>query len=180
MLHASGERELTDRGTTLDRLKEKLLSGGSRPSVSPRAWSKGSVRPEAAAAYERIRPFAEAMYLVMSSDGALDERERNALRGALRSLTSGALGTSAMESMLEEFEQLLARDGLEARLDDVASMLYAEPEDRELALALSATVASVDDHRDAMELHTIAALRERLGVSEERLEALLSGSRDSG
>jgi tellurite resistance protein len=161
---------------TLDRLKEQLLSGGSRPSIAPRAWSKESVRPEAEAAYQRIRPFAEAMYLVMSSDGALDERERNTLRGALRSLTNGELGTSAMEAMLAEFEHSLERDGLDLRLDDVAARLYPEREDRELALALAATVAIADEHYSEDEHDAIVSLSQRLGVSKKRLDSLLAGS----
>ncbi len=115
------------------------------------------------------------MYLVMAADGHLDERERIALRGALRSLTAGVLGTSAMESMLSEFERLLAVQGLELRLDDVASRIYGEPEDRELALALASTVAVVDDRMDSAEQRTIEALAERLGIGKERLESLFGG-----
>jgi len=160
---------------TLERLKNQLLSGGSRPSMRPTPWGGNSAPPEAQAAYQRIRPFAEAMYLVMAADGRLDDRERTALRGALRSLTAGVLGTSAMESMLSEFDRLLSVQGLELRLDDVASRIYGEPEDRELALALAATVAVVDDRLDSAEQRTIEALSERLGVGKERLERLLGG-----
>lgn len=160
---------------TLERLKNQLLSGGSRPSLRPTPWSGNSAPPEAQAAYQRIRPFAEAMYLVMAADGRLDDRERITLRGALRSLTAGVLGTGAMESMLSEFERLLAVQGLELRLDDVASRIYGEPEDRELALVLAATVAAADDRTDSAEQRTIEALSERLGVGKERLESLLSG-----
>ena len=160
---------------TLERLKNQLLSGGSRPSLRPTPWSGNSAPPEAQAAYQRIRPFAEAMYLVMAADGRLDDRERITLRGALRSLTAGVLGTGAMESMLSEFERLLAVQGLELRLDDVASRIYGEPEDRELALVLAATVAFADDRTDSAEQRTIEALSERLGVGRERLESLLSG-----
>jgi tellurite resistance protein len=155
---------------TLERLKNQLLSGGSRPSLRPTPWSGNSAPPEAQAAYQRIRPFAEAMYLVMAADGRLDDRERITLRGALRSLTAGVLGTGAMESMLSEFERLLAVQGLELRLDDVASRIYSEPEDRELALVLAATVAVADDRTDSAEQRTIEALSERLGVGKERLD----------
>ena len=169
---------MTEHGKTLDRLKEQLLHGGSPPSIAPRPWTKESVRPEAEAAYQRIRPFAEAMYLVMSSDGKLDEGECHTLRGALRTLTNGALGTSAMAAMLSEFEQLLERDGLDLRLDDVAAHLYPEREDRELALVLAATVAIADDHFGGTERETIVSLSQRLGVPKQRLEALLSGAAD--
>lgn len=174
MLRVSGSN-VSAPSKTLERLKNQLLSGGSRPSLLPSSWSGNSAPPEAQAAYQRIRPFAEAMYLVMAADGHLDERERIALRGALRSLTAGVLGTSAMESMLSEFERLLAVQGLELRLDDVASRIYGEPEDRELALALASTVAVVDDRMDSAEQRTIEALAERLGIGKQRLESLLGG-----
>ncbi len=97
-------------------MKNQLLSGGSRPSLRPTPWSRELGSAEAQAAYQRIRPFAEAMYLVMAADEtALDDRERITLRGALRSLSSaGVLGTSAMGSMLSEFERLLAVQGFGA------------------------------------------------------------------
>ena len=64
--------------------------------------------------------------------------------------------------------------GLEVRLDDVASRVYAEPEDRELALSLAAAVAAAGGESGPTEERTIEGLAQRLGFSELRLKAFLS------
>jgi tellurite resistance protein len=133
--------------------------------------------PESRAAYQRIRPLAEAMYLVMAVDRRVSDVERDALRGAIRTLTDGELGTVAMEAMITEFEHDLARDGIEIRLDAIASMLYGDRDDVELAIALAAAVAVADSDLDPAEQHTIEALAGRLGISGARLEKLLTGER---
>jgi uncharacterized tellurite resistance protein B-like protein len=117
------------------------------------------------------------MYLVMTVDRHVSEVERDALRGAIRTLTDGELGTQAMEAMIGEFERALAIDGIEVRLDAVASMLYGDRDDMELAVALAAAVALADSDPDPAEQHTIEALAERLGISGSRLEKLLAGER---
>lgn len=159
----------------IERLRDRLLSRGP-PSLSERPPGSGAT-PESRAAYQRIRPLAEAMYLVMSVDRRVSDVERRALRGAIRTLTDDELGTQAMEAMIAEFEAALGRDGLELRLDAVASALYGDREDRELAIALSAAVAVADADLDPAEQHTIEALAERLGIAGARLETLLAGER---
>jgi uncharacterized tellurite resistance protein B-like protein len=133
------------------------------------------ITPESRAAYQRIRPLAEAMYLVMAVDRRVSDVERDALRGAIRTLTDGELGTQAMEAMITEFEQGLARDGIEVRLDAIASMLYGDRDDMELVIALAAASGVADSELDPAEQHTIEALAERLGIRGARLERLLTG-----
>ncbi len=130
--------------------------------------------PAAQAAYDRILPFAEAIYLVVAADGVHTPQERDALLGAIRYLTEGELGGQAAEHMIARFQSELDRDGLELRLDDVAARVYAEPEDRELALALAAAVAITDGQTGVSEELTVVGLAERLGYSQSRLKALLA------
>lgn len=160
----------------IERLRDRLLSRGP-PSLSERPAR--ITTPESRAAYRRIRPLAEAMYLVMAADRRVTDVERDALRGAIRTLTDGELGSRAMEDLITEFQDALARDGLDVRLDAVASELYGDREDRELALALAAAVALADAALDPAEQHTIEALAERLGIRGARLEKLLAGGRQS-
>jgi tellurite resistance protein len=157
----------------IERLRDRLLSRG--PAISERPAAP--IKPESRAAYQRIRPLAEAMYLVMAADRHVNERERDALRGAIRTLTDGGLGTLAMENMIMEFEQALARDGLDVRLDALASFLYGDRDDMELAVALAAAVALADEGLDPEEQRTIEALAERLGISGARLEQMLNGEK---
>lgn len=80
----------------------------------------------------------------MSADADIKDSERDVLRGALRSLSEGGLGSAATDAMLHELEERLARDGMEVRLDNVAAHLWPDPNDRELALALAAATAKAD------------------------------------
>jgi uncharacterized tellurite resistance protein B-like protein len=153
----------------IERLREQLLERGAR-SLSPRAFSGRS--PQVAAAYERVRPFAEAMFMVMSADGAITEHERGVLRGAVRILTEDQLGGEATDRMLAEFEASWASQGRAEGLDRLASELWAEPEDRQLAVALVATMAAADARLDPAESGSIIELAERLGLKKQAEEAL--------
>jgi uncharacterized membrane protein YebE (DUF533 family) len=158
--------------TPIERLRDKLLRKG-RPSIAPGPWPPVHEQPAANAMYRRLRPIAEAMYLVMAADTQIVQAERDALRGALRILTEGNLSSSAMEAMLSEFRASLARDGLEQRLDDVASELYGDADDIELALALVAAAAMADGAIGDQERSTVQALAERLDVPAQRLRELM-------
>lgn len=155
------------------QLRDRLLERGP-VSVVPGAFSMAD--PPAAAAYDRLQPFAEAMFLVMSADADIKDSERDVLRGALRSLSEGGLGTAATEAMLRELEERLARDGMEVRLDNVAAHLWPDPNDRELALALAAATAKADGTIDAAERSAIFALADRLGVPSARVAGWLESS----
>jgi hypothetical protein len=159
----------------IERLRDKLLARG-QPTLHPPAPRPNKATPELSAMAERVRPFAEIMYLVLSADAAITERERNVLRGALRSLTEGALSSAAMDSMLAEFEGNLRREGLDLRLDYLASAMYADRSDARLALGLASAAADADRGVGPEERVVIAGLGERLGISAIELHELLNGS----
>ena len=161
----------------IERLRDKLLARG-RPTLSPpeavaTPVSSLCASPELAALAERVRPFAEVMYLVLAADATLGERERDVLRGALRSLTEDALSSAALDEMLEQFERKRARDGWELRLDELASQLYSDRADARLALGLATAAADTDEGIAPEERAVIVALAERLRVSQDELSALL-------
>lgn len=125
---------------------------------------------------DRVRPFAEIMYLVLSADASITERERDVLRGALRSLTEGALSSAVMNDMLTEFARNLAREGLDLRLDYLASVMYADRADARLALGLATAAAEADRGLGAEERAVIEGLGERLGVSAMEMRELFEGA----
>lgn len=129
--------------------------------------------PELAALAERVRPFAEVMYLVLAADSCISQRERDILRGALRSLTEGALSSAALDEMLHRFEQQRKTQGLDLRLDHLASTLYADRADARLALGLATAAADADNGVGPEERAVIVALADRLGISDADLRALL-------
>jgi DnaJ-domain-containing protein 1 len=154
-----------------ESLRDRLLHHG-RASVVPRPLGDGAT---AQALYERLRPFAEAVFLVMAADASIDQRETEVLRGTLRLLTAGELGGSALDAMLKEFAANLQRDGRELRLDRVASEIYGDRDDVELAISLVSAAALANGCIEPAEDEVIVELAERLGLSKARLSALCSG-----
>jgi tellurite resistance protein len=151
-------------------LRDRLLGMG-RASLVPRPMGQGAT---ARALYDRLRPFAEAVFLVISADGHLEQREAEVLRGTLRVLTAGELSGAAMDAMLEELRAALARDGRDMRLDRVASEIYGDRQDVELTISLVSAAALADGCTEPAEHEVIAELAERLGVSNAQLKALCS------
>jgi predicted phage gp36 major capsid-like protein len=95
------------------------------------------------------------------------------LRGALRSLTEGALSSDALDEMMQAFERHVARDGVELRLDQLASILCNDRADARLALGLAAAAADTDCGVASEERAIIEALAERLNIRDDELRALL-------
>jgi tellurite resistance protein len=159
--------------TRIERLRDTLLRQG-RPSITPAPWPPAEEqRATADVLYSRLRPVAEAMYLVMAADTQIADPERAALLGALRILTEGKLSSAAMEAMLAQFGRDLGREGQELRLDHVAAALYGDAADVELALALVAAASLADGRASDAEYATIEALADRLGLAPERVRALI-------
>ena len=129
--------------------------------------------PEQRELARRVRPFAEAMYLVIGADAEVGPRERDVLRGALRTLTDNLLSSAALDRMLAEFQEARASEGLEPRLDAVASALYGDRTDAELALELAIAAASVDGRLDAREQMVAQTLGERLGIAPAHVDRLM-------
>jgi tellurite resistance protein len=152
----------------LEGLRDRLLNAGRR-SLVPRPVDAD---PETDAMLLRLRPFAEAMFLVVASDHVLDDAERAALRGALRTLTEDRLGTAALDALLSELQRTLEHSDAETRLDAVAAELYGDREDAELAISLAVAAALASEQVDAEERGIVAGLAERLGISSQRLAEL--------
>jgi tellurite resistance protein len=165
---------LTIGSKRIELLRDRLLRRGVGAPAAAN-WSLSLAPPSERAAYDRILPYAEAIYLVIASDGVHTPEERDALLGAIRYLTEGELGAHAADHMIARFQNALDRDGLELRLDDVAARVYGEPEDRELTLALAAAVATAGGPPGPNEEDTIYGLGERLGFSRGKLSAFLAG-----
>jgi hypothetical protein len=159
----------------IERLRTTLLRRGMLTSRPPPPASARPWKPEQLELARRVRPFAEAMYLVIGANADIGERERDILRGALRTLTDNLLSSAVLETMLEEFEAGRAEEGTEARLDAVASALYWDATDAELAIKLAIAAAEVDGRLDAREQSVVKALATRLGITAQHLDELLDG-----
>jgi hypothetical protein len=163
----------------IERLRDKLMERGQRgqPTLHQFQGRHPTVMsPELSALAQRVRPFAEVMYLVLVADREITDRERDLLRGAMRSLTDGALSTPAMSSMMDEFEHCRTRDGVDLRLDLLASVLYPDRADARLALGLATVAAEADHSFGAEKRALIDGLGERLGISRREVQEMLQGA----
>lgn len=151
-------------------LVDRLLQRGRKASLG---IDLSDARPEKLASQERVLPFAEAMYLVMTADHQIAEDEKHALRGALRSLTDGQVRTADIEAMLAKFEVSKREQGYDACLDRVAMALVGDRDDRELALVLAAAMAIADGEYQEAERTAVLDLAERLGIPQKRRDELL-------
>jgi tellurite resistance protein len=164
---------------TVRRLRDMLLerAGLSARQVADHARPPlADDSPEVQALMTRVGPICEALYLVMTTDGDSDARELDAIRGALVTLTAGAITQHAIESMLGRYAAAAAQQGPQERLIQVASKLSADREDAEAALALAAAVAVADGAVASSEEGMLVDLSEWLGISRARAAVILDTS----
>jgi tellurite resistance protein len=116
------------------------------------------------------------MLLVMTADTEITERERSVVRGAIRSLTDGRVGTALVDRMLGQLEAAVHDQGRAACLEQVAAQLSVNADDSELAFALGAAVAFADDEVHPSERATLSELSELLGIPARRARELLGSA----
>jgi tellurite resistance protein len=118
-------------------------------------------------------PLCEAMYLMMSADGAVSNDEREVLKGALRNLSGDSIRTAHMESMLDTAGKNVAEHGRDARMKEVIEQLHEDRTRAEVAFVLAAAIAFADNAIADEENETLNSLAEGLGIDEARANELL-------
>ncbi|MBI5534744.1 MAG: hypothetical protein HY898_18605 [Deltaproteobacteria bacterium] len=166
------------RRATIFRLRDRLKETGARPSIVVASGDSvlaraGILPPEEAAAVQSIEPVLEMMFLMMAADGTLSEEERVVIRGAVRELTEGFVRSATINAMLTGYEEHLARDGQEARLDSIVATLGDDAPGAESAFILAAAVAFADEKIEDAENELLDTFAEKAGISEERANQLL-------
>jgi tellurite resistance protein len=179
------------RSSALRTLRAAMLERGTRDSMTPPAGTDrahgstpGAARRSIAthelgpsdreAILSRVAPICEVLYLLMAADDHVDGREYITLRGTIRALTDGALGTSALNGLLARFESQLEREGRPTRLSKVAAELSADRADAEAAYMLAAAVAIADENTDLRESELLDELGDLLGISPKRRRQLIT------
>lgn len=158
--------------STLSRLRDQLRARGQRVSVAMPAGASPDALEQVTLSAE-YGTLAEAMYLMMSSDGEVSKEERDVLRGALRNLSDDALRSAHIDSMLEDAEKRLAEHGREARFAEIVSELREDRDRAEVAFVLAAAIAFADNTIADEENDAITGLAEGLGIEETRANELL-------
>jgi tellurite resistance protein len=115
---------------------------------------------------------AEVMFLVLAADEEFASVERDALRGAIRTLVGDTLANGTIDYMLRGYAQRLGNEGRDRRLESLAQRLKARPEDADGALALAAAIAMADDRMAESERELIQRFAGWLEMTEERANAI--------
>jgi tellurite resistance protein len=163
-------RELKSK--TLLRLRDELLVVGKGKA---RQEELGDAHPmegdeEAKSFFDAV---AEAMFLMIASDGKIDDAERDVFRGALRELTEGWTSDQVIEGFLERFELAADEQGAKARLQATCAVLQQRVEAAEAAFILAAAIAFADNEIADEENDTMNELAELLNITEARANELL-------
>ena len=159
--------------STLVRLRDQLQQRGQRPSIVAADPSLSPEALELETLMAEYGPLCEAMYLMMSADGAVGDDEREVLKGALRNLSNDAIRTTHMDAMLEAAGKHVADDGRDAVLGDVVAQLHEDKARAEVAFVLAAAIAFADNAIADEENETLNAFAEGLGIDEARANQLL-------
>jgi tellurite resistance protein len=159
---------------TLTRLRDHLLESGERKSVFV-AGAEAHEHPlegddEVKAYFDAV---AETMYLMIASDGKIEQTERDVLRGALRELTQGTMRSVTIDALVAQFDESLKKDGQAARLVAVCDVLRNRLEAAEAAFVLAAAVAFADNEIADAENEVLNDLAEKLGIDGDRANELL-------
>lgn len=157
----------------IHRLREQLLAKGLTAAGAPAGAALEELAPYEAAALERVAPLAELLFLMMGADGAADVRERDAIRGAVRTLTDGILPAAAADRLVDRFGASLAEAGRDERLGAVIAVLAGDRDDAEVGALLAAAVALADGRVCSDENALFERVTSDLGISRRRLDELL-------
>ena len=161
---------------TIARLRDRLKAAGERPSIvlTDVSLLKAAGMPEVPAeVLARFDGICEAMFLMATADGSLDESEIDTLRGALRQLSDGTVRSAHVVAMVRGAQQRIAAEGREARIKAVGASLQPDVDAAESAFVCAAAVAFADDEIEDSENEVLNELADALGIDGDRAEALL-------
>lgn len=125
----------------------------------------------------RVRPFAEVMYLVVAADDEIAAEEITALVSALEILTAGQVTRAELTSIVDGFVESIPRGATEARLTRLGAQLGGDREDREMAFTLAAVMALADDRVVENESQVLEWAQQAFGISTRRTAELLGDLR---
>jgi len=159
--------------STLVRLRDQLQQRGQRPSIVAADPSMSPENIELQNILQEYGPLCEAMYLMMSADGAVGADEREVLKGALRNLSGDSIRGAHMDKMLDDAVKHVEEQGREKRMAEVVESLHEDRARAEVAFVLAAAIAFADNAIADEENDTLNNLAEGLGIDEGRANELL-------
>ncbi len=158
--------------TVVQRLRDALVASGQFAAPGP---VEGAAAQGGSDQFllERFYPFAETLYFMMMVDDLADPLELDAIRGAMRILSNGALGDNLLDDIFSRCRQRAQERGVEACLQEIGATLASDRLDRETAFTLAAAVALADHELLDAETALMLSIAEWFGISGKRAMALL-------
>lgn len=164
--------------TAIGALRDRLLEAGGAPSVmltEDVAMRAAQPHPmegddEAIALFEAV---FDAMYVMVAADGVIGETEKDALRGAIRELTAGAVRSATIDAMCVEAAASIKEHGAKARLEWAAKKLKPHRVAAEAGFVMAAAMAFADNEIADEENETLNQFAELLEIDTDRANELL-------
>jgi hypothetical protein len=123
---------------------------------------------------EELDAILELAYLAIASDGVVTRTEMEAFAVVMERLFGSEMTARHIEEVLDQYEDSLDRSGFKKRLKAVSDQLK-RPAVRDHAYQLSYAMVMCDLDTNLHEFEFDKALREHLGLEEERAEELVDG-----
>lgn len=166
------------RTRLVERLRDSLLQSGRRTSdLESSALEilarQGLLSSREKAAFLRVEPIAELLFLVVAADELVADTELLAMRGAVRGLSGDILTDSTVQVMVESFALRLRDEGAPKRLAAVTRILATDRNEAESAFCLAAAVALADSSVSDSESRLMDELAASLGLSARDRERIL-------
>jgi tellurite resistance protein len=156
----------------------KKIAGGISAGKAARAFARSLDSPASLSDLERqqaeeFQATVEAMFLMAAADGHVAEDEIGQLSASIEAIADRqVLDRLELHRLLAELDRVLARDGFEARLADVARRIRTD-DGRAYAFRLAAGVAFVDDVVEHAEAAAIEAFAAALDIDADESQATL-------
>lgn len=116
--------------------------------------------PLAASLFEAV---IEASFLVANADGDFDATEREAFEKVFHEACHNAVQRGDVSALVADLEDQLQEDGLDRRLEMVASVVRTD-EQRQEVLRIAALMAHVSGGVDATERQVLEQLAQKFGL----------------
>src|SRR5215472_3999537 len=166
---ATGEpAEAGDDETSVSILSLAAASYGARPADE--ATVPTGFDPLAVALFEAI---VEGAYLVAAADGVVDEEERRAFERVVTTACGGAVTQKAISALVSDLGDQLAEDGLQRRVEAVATQVHKKEHAREV-LRIAALLAQASDKVSDVERSVLSKLAAACGLEPSEVDSAIA------
>ena len=141
---------------------------GTRPVLDDATPPTG-FDPAAAALFEAL---VEGAYIVANADGVFDDEERRAFESVVLHATRDQIDPSQLTALLADLAEQFAEDGVEKRIQFVASTI-AKPEHRREVLRVAALIGHISGGVSDVEKKAMVDLASAFEMTEADVAAAI-------